>query len=100
MTTRRGRSAAMASAMWNHSPDRVPRRRPAPAPARLRSWQGGPPASTSTPGTVSQSTRVMSPRLGTSGWLCASTADAPGSFSQNQAGRPPSTARMAAVKPP
>ncbi len=68
MTTSRGRSTSMASAMWNHRPDRVPRFTPARRPALDTSWQGKPPVSTSTGSTCVQSTAVTSPRFGTPGW--------------------------------
>ena len=58
---------AMASRMEAHRLDRVPSVMPARRPAWLRSWHGDPPVMMSTGSTAAQSTRVMSPRLGTPG---------------------------------
>lgn len=63
MTTSSGCSASIAVAMSDESPERVPGARPAPLPTVLTSWQGNPPISTSTGGTVTQSMVEMSPRF-------------------------------------
>lgn len=86
-TTSLGRRAVIA---WNidfHSPERVSLDMPARAPASERSVQGEPPQITSTGSTWLQSMRVMSPRLGTSGWWWARMAWGPGSMSLTQARR-------------
>lgn len=60
-------------------------------PATENDWHGEPPTTSSTlPLYLFQSTCVMSPRLGTPGNLCASTALGNGSISENATGSHPS----------
>lgn len=75
MTTSSGCSASIAAAMCDHSPERVPGARPAPLPTVETSWQGNPPMSTSTGGTVVHSTAEMSPRFGMPGQWRGEDAD-------------------------
>ena len=86
-TTSLGRIAVIAWNMDSHRPERVSLVMPARAPASERSVQGEPPQITSTGSTFVQSMRVMSPRLGTSGWWWARMAWGPGSMSLTQARR-------------
>ena len=99
ITTTRGRRIVMAVTISCHSPDRVPRRRPARAPAQEMSWQGKPAHKMSTGSTALQSVSVMSPRFLAAGKRCDKMAVAPGSLSATHASSPPSTSMTAAPRP-
>ncbi len=101
--------------MWRHRPDRVPEFIPARLPARLMSWHGNPPHSTSTgpwsASTWPQSTAVMSPRFGTSGqwwartraaywWASGRPCLSGGSYWECQTTWPPRTPRTDRSRPP
>lgn len=67
ITTHSGCNTSIAVAMFAHNPDRVPGASPACFPTVETSWQGNPPQTMYTGGTVVQSMAVISPRFGTSG---------------------------------
>ena len=91
-STSRGCSRRTARAMSNQRALRSPWRRPRCRPARERSWQGNPPASSSTRGVPASISRT-SPSTSRAGRWRAMTRWHPGSFSAAHSTRQPACSR-------